>query len=85
MGVDSRVALAAELLRGSGIEIGALHLPLVLLPNVTVRYVDRMMVGDLRAHYPGLGEVDLSRVDVIDDGEHLDSTQLDHVDGMERL
>jgi len=57
-------------LSGEGVEIGALNAPLSLPPTAHVRYVDRMGVDDLKRHYPGL---DLVAVDVIDDGEHLDS------------
>lgn len=77
---DTRAGLAAELLSGSGIEIGALHLPLALPPGVEVRYVDRMPAKDLRTHYPELAGLDLTRVDVVDDGELLSSIPDESVD-----
>jgi predicted SAM-dependent methyltransferase len=60
-------------LRGEGLEIGALHRPLRVPASVNVRYVDRMDVADLRAHYPELGKAHLVDVDIIDDGETLSS------------
>lgn len=77
---DTRHELAGELLRGSGIEIGALHLPVVLPPGVSVRYVDRMNVPELRAHYPELEGLDLAPVDVVNDGELLSSFEPETVD-----
>ncbi len=68
---DTRRELAEEFLRGSGVEIGALHLPMAVPDGAAVRYVDRMAVAALRAHYPELAELDLSPVDVVDDGELL--------------
>ena len=65
----TRRELATELLRGSGIETGAPHLPTVVPPDMVVRYVDRMTVSDLRAHYPELEDQSLVPVDVVDDGE----------------
>src|SRR5207249_5036937 len=50
----SREAIARRYLRGTGIEIGALHNPLRLPRGVDVRYVDRMTVPELRRHYPEL-------------------------------
>ncbi len=70
---DVRTQLATELLAGSGIEIGALHLPLSVPAGVSVRYVDRMSVEELRRHYPELAAIQLTPVDVIDDGEQLHS------------
>ena len=75
-----RAGLTAELLRGSGIEIGALHLPMVLPAGVSVRYVDRMTVPELRAHYPELEGLDLAPVDVVDDGERLLTFEPESVD-----
>ncbi len=69
--LDARVVLAASFLAGEGIEIGPLHQPLALPPQARARHVDRMSVEDLRREYPELAEWDLTRVDVIDDGEEL--------------
>jgi SAM-dependent methyltransferase len=77
---DTRAELAGEFLRGSGIEIGALHLALTIPPGVSVRYVDRMTVPELRAHYPELAEWDLVPVDVVDDGEVLATIEDESVD-----
>jgi GT2 family glycosyltransferase/SAM-dependent methyltransferase len=68
---DPRAQLAAEYLRGGGVEIGALHQPMPVPPGVGVTYVDRMTVEDLREHYPELAELALTPVDVVDDGERL--------------
>jgi predicted SAM-dependent methyltransferase len=38
-----------------------------------VRYVDRMTSPELRTHYPELGSVNLVDVDIIDDGECLNT------------
>jgi SAM-dependent methyltransferase len=66
-----RVALAAHYLKGSGIEIGALHQPLPLPPKASVKYVDRLSRDDLRRHYPELKDYDLVEPDVICNGETL--------------
>jgi predicted SAM-dependent methyltransferase len=67
----TREVVAATFLRGSGLEIGALHLPLKAPPVATVKYVDRMATADLRTHYPELAELPLVEVDVVDNGETL--------------
>ena len=53
--------------------LGALHSPLSVPADVTVRYVDRMDSAGLRTHYPELAAERLVEVDVIDDGEALGS------------
>ena len=63
--------IAATFLRGTGIEIGALHEPLIVPRRVTVRYVDRMRSPQLRHQYPELSRADLVDVDIVDDGELL--------------
>jgi SAM-dependent methyltransferase len=68
---DARRELAASFLSGEGLEIGPLHQPLALPPGVKARYVDRMLVEDLRREYAELAEWDLTPVDVVDDGEKL--------------
>jgi predicted SAM-dependent methyltransferase len=68
-----RKQLATRYLKGEGIEIGALHSPLEIPVGVTVRYLDRMTVGQLRKQYPELSEYNLVEPDIIDDGETLAS------------
>ncbi|HUK78581.1 MAG TPA: methyltransferase domain-containing protein [Thermoleophilia bacterium] len=68
--VDRRRLVAELYLRGSGLEIGALNGPLALPEGAHARYVDRLDLAELRAHYPGL---ELVPVDIVDDGERLAS------------
>lgn len=58
-------------LRGEGLEVGALHRPLAVSRSARVRYVDRMDVETLRRHYPELNDEPLVSVDLIDNGERL--------------
>lgn len=71
LGGSLRQTVADYYLRGSGIEVGALHNPLQVPAWVEVKYVDRMSVEDLKKHYPELSELNLVEVDILDDGEHL--------------
>ena len=58
-------------LRGDGIEIGALHLPLGVPRGARVRYVDRLTVEEQRRQYPELAGAKLPAVDVIGSAEDL--------------
>jgi predicted SAM-dependent methyltransferase len=69
--VSARKRIANRYLSGEGIEIGALHNPLPLPQSARVRYVDRLPVSGLRAHYPELEHEALVQVDILDDGERL--------------
>jgi SAM-dependent methyltransferase len=69
----NRYSLAFLYIRGEGIEIGALHNPLRVAPWAKVRYVDRMTVADLRRQYPELQGKKLVPVDIVADGELLES------------
>jgi SAM-dependent methyltransferase len=69
----SRHALAAGYLSGEGLEIGALHSPTPLPPGASSRFVDRFQVDELRREYPELAELDLVEVDIVDDGERLET------------
>jgi SAM-dependent methyltransferase len=62
--------LALRYLRGSGLEIGALHNP-VYVPFGKVRYVDRMSLSDLLLQYPELKNLKVVAPEFIDDGEKL--------------
>jgi predicted SAM-dependent methyltransferase len=70
-----REAVASHYLRGTGIEIGALHNPLKVPRAVNVRYVDRMTVAELRKQYPELASKELVEADIIDDGEKLSTIE----------
>ncbi|MGA8720947.1 MAG: methyltransferase domain-containing protein [Solirubrobacteraceae bacterium] len=69
--VGVRNRLASQHLRGSGLEIGGLHMPLRVPGHASVQYVDRYTVAQLREHYPELDGCDLVTPDIIDDGETL--------------
>ena len=73
--LQKRRQLSDRYLSGQGIEIGALHHPLWVSEQATVRYVDRLSREELRRHYPELKEYPLVPVQVIDDGESLSSMQ----------
>ncbi len=68
--MDKRRRLSAWL-RGDGIEIGALHMPLGIHREARVRYVDRLTVEEQRRQYPELAGVPLAPVDVIGSAEDL--------------
>jgi len=61
------------ILRGTGIEIGALHNPLTVGADATVRYVDRMDFESCVARYPELDPETLVYPDIVDDGFELSS------------
>jgi SAM-dependent methyltransferase len=67
--------LARRFIRGTGIEIGALHNPLWVPPKSHVTYVDRLDEVGLRHHYPELNDFPLVKVGVIDNGEKLTTFQ----------
>lgn len=69
--VLNREFISKYFLGGTGLEIGALHNPMPVTPGTKVRYVDRMPVEDLRRHYPELASLNLTPLDVIDNGETL--------------
>lgn len=79
--MDKRRRLSAWL-RGDGIEIGALNLPLGTHPRARVRYVDRLTVEEQRRQYPELSEAALAPIDAIGSAEDLaefDDRSLDFV------
>ena len=79
--MDKRRRLSTWL-RGDGIEVGALNVPLGLHRKARVRYVDRLTVDEQRRQYPELADKDLAPVDVIGSAEDLsafDDGSLDFV------
>ncbi|HBB37196.1 MAG: Methyltransferase type 11 [Candidatus Moranbacteria bacterium GW2011_GWC1_45_18] len=75
-----RKDLSNKYLHGNGIEIGALHRPLWVNEKAAVKYVDRLDNPGLKSHYPELDQYELTRVDIIDDGERLLTIQNDSLD-----
>ncbi len=67
----NRREIAGRYLRGTGIEIGALHNALDVPRSAHVRYVDHLPVDELRRHYPELEAEPLVDVDILDDGQRL--------------
>ncbi|MCD6065395.1 MAG: Methyltransferase domain protein [Bacteroidetes bacterium] len=67
----NRYFFSSKYLRGQGIEIGGLHMPLQLPAAAKVKYVDRYDTPGLRKHYPELASYNLVNVQIIDDGEKL--------------
>jgi SAM-dependent methyltransferase len=66
-----RARLARRFIRGRGIEIGPLHLPLEVPPEAEVRYVDRWPSEELRRRHPDVDVDNIVPVDILDDGERL--------------
>jgi SAM-dependent methyltransferase len=68
-----REDVARRYLRGSGLELGALHLPLRVPPHVCVRYVDRLRADELRRRYPEYAERWIVDPEIVDDAGTLAS------------
>ena len=68
-----RRGFADRVIAGEGLEIGALHSPFPVPDAATIRYVDHLTADQLRDEYPELGDRPLVQVDLVDDGERLDS------------
>jgi SAM-dependent methyltransferase len=76
----TRRRLGERHLRGKGLEIGALHMPLALPAGASARYVDRNTLPELRREFPELEELDVVAPDIVDDGARLDSVPDQSVD-----
>ena len=70
IGKVNRVTIARHYISGSGIEIGAMDLPLKVPKNSSVKYLDRCSREDSVKIFPYLAGK-LVPVDIIDDGEIL--------------
>lgn len=70
---EARAELAYRYLVGKGLEIGAFNWPLPMPPSASVKNVDRMTPQQLRDEYPEMADAELAEVDIVDDGERLES------------
>lgn len=66
--INHRQELAQKWLRGSGLEIGALHEPVMTGPDVKVTYVDYKSYEQNRERYPELDSSRIVKTDLVDDG-----------------
>jgi hypothetical protein len=78
--LDARAEFAYRFLRGEGLEIGALNRRLPVPAWATARNVDRLATDELRAVYQDLDGTALAKVDVVDDGERLETIAADSQD-----
>jgi len=69
--LQNRYELACGFLKGKGLEVGPLHMPLPVPTGCEIAYVDRFSTDELRSHYPELADKNLTEPDIIDDGEAL--------------
>ncbi len=68
----NRLLLSDRYIKGSGIEIGGLGRPLHVHSDVTVSYVDRFSIEELKENYPERAGEDLKAPDIVANGETLD-------------
>lgn len=71
----NRETIARMFLKGKGIEIGALNNPLKVPAAARVKYVDRMSLKELEQEYPEMNPKTFARVDILDDGERLETIE----------
>jgi SAM-dependent methyltransferase len=76
----NRAYIASYLLHGTGIEIGAAHVPVALASDVRVRYLDRYTLDELRLLHPELVRPDSVPVDIVADVEDLSALPDDSED-----
>jgi SAM-dependent methyltransferase len=74
-----RLYLSRKYVFGNGLEIGAAATPLRVFNHARVLYVDRKTVEGLRSDFPKLAN-SLAYVDIVDDGEHLETIRGNSVD-----
>jgi len=67
----TRESIAQQYITGSGIEVGALHSPLLVPVGAEVKYVDFETPAELDNHYPELSDTTITRLDIISDMETL--------------
>ncbi len=70
--IEARRLLAARYLKGEGLEIGAMHCPVVVPPDVKVIYADYKSKEESIRRHPELDPTQMVDVDLIMNGETLD-------------
>jgi SAM-dependent methyltransferase len=71
--LEARAEFAYRFLFGAGLEIGALNRGLAVPAWAKVSNVDRMTSAELREEYQEMADAELAEVDIVDDGERLES------------
>lgn len=71
--ISNRDQYASRYIRGSGLEIGALHNPQKVSSGVQVRYLDKLTHQECVERFPELDAEDMVRPSVIDDGFELNN------------
>ncbi len=66
--VNVRESLSKQYIKGTGLEIGALHRPLPVSDDVVVKNVDLVSCEDNIKKFPELNSSEISKTDYIDDG-----------------
>jgi SAM-dependent methyltransferase len=80
LNITSRDDLSRRYLRGSGLEIGAMHFPLPVGPDVCVKYVDVNSRQENIAKHPEIDGAKVVETDFIEDGFKLTSFADNSVD-----
>jgi SAM-dependent methyltransferase len=75
-----RQGVAIRHLRGTGLEIGAMHFPLLVPKGVKVKYVDRLSKQEAIKRYPDLDGSRMVDPEIIEDGFTLASVPLQSQD-----
>lgn len=65
---NQRKLLARRYIKGSGLEIGALHRPLALPKQASAKYVDLFSQEQCIQKFPELNPSEITKVDYVDDG-----------------
>lgn len=78
--VGTRESLAQKYLIGTGIEIGALHKPLIISSKCRINYVDHKSLSENRNRYPELINEEIVETNIIDDGFILDKIENNSLD-----
>lgn len=80
LNISCRDDLSRRYLRGSGLEIGAMHFPLPVDPDVSVKYVDVNSRQENIARHPEIDDTKVVETDFVEDGFKLTSFDDNSVD-----